>query len=181
MRGTERHWCGALSASMRPAQGAIQPSMTIYLQPTSSSTEISELRFDNGARCDSTARPKRDHSRDCELPLAPLNEQKRIADKLDAVLARVDACRERLDRVPAILKRFRQSVLAAATSGKLTEEWRECRRMESRQNRQECSALDEVCHSNNGSATFEATHLRSTFGIPIYQHLGDSMTDVIGR
>jgi type I restriction enzyme S subunit len=57
--------------------------------------------------------------------LAPLNEQKRIADKLDAVLARVDACRERFDRVPAILKRFRQSVLAAATSGKLTEEWRE--------------------------------------------------------
>ena len=43
--------------------------------------------------------------------------------KLDAVLARVDACRERLDRVPAILKRFRQAVLAAATSGKLTEEW----------------------------------------------------------
>lgn len=60
-----------------------------------------------------------------EIPVAPLNEQKRIADKLDAVLARVDAGRERLDRVPAILKRFRQSVLAAATSGKLTEEWRE--------------------------------------------------------
>ena len=57
--------------------------------------------------------------------LAPLNEQKRIADKLDALLARVDACRDRLDRVPQILKRFRQSVLAAATSGALTEEWRE--------------------------------------------------------
>jgi type I restriction enzyme S subunit len=62
---------------------------------------------------------------DFQIPLAPLNEQKRIADKLDAVLARVDACRERLDRVPVILKRFRQTVLAAATSGKLTEEWRE--------------------------------------------------------
>ncbi len=59
------------------------------------------------------------------LPLAPLNEQRRIANKLDAVLAWVDACRERLDRVPAILKRFRQAVLAAATSGTLTEEWRE--------------------------------------------------------
>jgi len=58
------------------------------------------------------------------LPLAPLNEQKRIADKLDHILARVDACRERLDRIPVILKRFRQSVLAAATSGKLTEKWR---------------------------------------------------------
>ena len=57
--------------------------------------------------------------------LAPLNEQKRIADKLDALLARVDACRERLDRVPLILKRFRQAVLAAATSGRLTEDWRE--------------------------------------------------------
>ena len=57
--------------------------------------------------------------------LAPLNEQKRIADKLDKLLARVDACRERLDRVPQILKRFRQAVLAAATSGALTEEWRE--------------------------------------------------------
>jgi len=59
-----------------------------------------------------------------ELPIPPINEQKRIADKLDAVLARVDACRELLDRMPAILKRFRQAVLAAATSGKLTEEWR---------------------------------------------------------
>jgi len=58
------------------------------------------------------------------IPLAPRAEQERIADKLDAVLARVDACRERLDRVPAILKRFRQSVLAAATSGALTGDWR---------------------------------------------------------
>lgn len=58
------------------------------------------------------------------VPVAPLAEQIRIADKLDAVLARVDACRDRLDRIPAILKRFRQSVLAAATSGKLTEDWR---------------------------------------------------------
>lgn len=57
--------------------------------------------------------------------LPPKAEQKRIADKLDALLARVDACRERLDRVPGILKRFRQSVLAAATSGELTREWRE--------------------------------------------------------
>ena len=56
--------------------------------------------------------------------LAPLAEQKRIADKLDHVLALVDACRDRLDRIPTILKRFRQSVLAVATSGKLTEDWR---------------------------------------------------------
>ena len=59
-----------------------------------------------------------------KVPLPPLAEQKRIVDKLEAVLGLVDACRARLDRVPALLKRFRQSVLAAATSGSLTEEWR---------------------------------------------------------
>jgi len=63
--------------------------------------------------------------RSFDAPIAPLNEQKRIADKLDAILARVGACRARLDRIPAILKRFRQSVLAATTAGKLTEDWRE--------------------------------------------------------
>ncbi|HQU79558.1 MAG TPA: restriction endonuclease subunit S [Azonexus sp.] len=60
-----------------------------------------------------------------EITLPPFPEQKRIADKLDSVLARVDACRDRLDRLPAQLKRFRQSILAAATSGRLTEDWRD--------------------------------------------------------
>ena len=57
--------------------------------------------------------------------LAPYKEQKRIADKLDTILARVNTYREHLNRVPNILKRFRQSVVSAATSGKLTEDWRE--------------------------------------------------------
>ncbi len=59
-----------------------------------------------------------------EIPIAPLNEQKRIADKLDSLLARVNACRDRLDRIPSILKRFRQSVLVDAVTGKLTAEYR---------------------------------------------------------
>lgn len=64
------------------------------------------------------------------VSVPPLNEQKRIVDKLDALLAQVDACRERLDRVPGILKRFRQAVLAAATSGELTREWRDSRQID---------------------------------------------------
>ena len=59
------------------------------------------------------------------ISVPPLPEQKRIADKLDALLARVEQCQTHLDRVPALLKAFRQSVLAAATSGRLTEDWRE--------------------------------------------------------
>lgn len=59
-----------------------------------------------------------------DIPLPPLAEQKVIADKLDKLLAKVDSIKARLDAVPDTLKRFRQSVLAAAVSGKLTEEWR---------------------------------------------------------
>mgnify|MGYP003626269496 CR=1 FL=1 len=35
----------------------------------------------------------------------------------------METTKARLDRIPQILKTFRQSVLAAAVSGKLTEEW----------------------------------------------------------
>jgi type I restriction enzyme S subunit len=62
---------------------------------------------------------------DLAIALPPIAEQKRIVEKVEALLARVNAARERLTRVRDILKRFRQSVLAAACSGRLTEEWRQ--------------------------------------------------------
>ncbi len=60
-----------------------------------------------------------------EIPVPPLAEQMRIVTKLEDLLLRVNAAHERLRRVPAILKRFRQAVLAAACSGRLTEDWRQ--------------------------------------------------------
>jgi type I restriction enzyme S subunit len=58
------------------------------------------------------------------FPLPPVAEQRRIVQKVAALLADVKKAKERLDRVPLILKRFRQAVLAAAYSGELTKEWR---------------------------------------------------------
>jgi type I restriction enzyme, S subunit len=58
------------------------------------------------------------------IPLAPFNEQKRIADRLDVLIAQIEVCLDRLDRIPLILKRFRQSVLSAAITGELTQDWR---------------------------------------------------------
>jgi type I restriction enzyme S subunit len=66
-----------------------------------------------------------------EIPLAPLAEQKQIAAKLDELLAQVDTLKARLDAIPAIIKKFRQSVLAAAVSGRLTEGWRKERPQDS--------------------------------------------------
>ncbi|KOC88097.1 hypothetical protein NG42_17570 [Winslowiella iniecta] len=62
--------------------------------------------------------------KELEIPISSLAEQKIIADKLDDLLARVESIKTRLENIPEILKKFRQSVLSAAVSGKLTEEWR---------------------------------------------------------
>lgn len=59
------------------------------------------------------------------VPLAPQAEQTRIANQLDTLLARVQACNDRFDAIPALLKRFRQTVLDAATTGGLTDDWRD--------------------------------------------------------
>lgn len=62
-----------------------------------------------------------------EVPVPPLAEQKVIGDKLGTLLAQVENTKVRLEHIPHILKRFRQSVLAAAVSGRLTEEFRNSR------------------------------------------------------
>lgn len=65
-----------------------------------------------------------DDIEDLVFNLPPLAEQHRIVAKLDAVMQKVESNKQRLEKIPKLLKRFRQSVLAAAVSGKLTEEWR---------------------------------------------------------
>jgi len=59
-----------------------------------------------------------------ELPLPPLPEQIRIVRSLTELLMTVKASHEKLSRVPATLKHYRKAVLAAACSGRLTEDWR---------------------------------------------------------
>jgi type I restriction enzyme S subunit len=58
------------------------------------------------------------------FPIPPLPEQHRIVAKLDSLMEKVESNKQRLEKIPQLLKRFRQSVLAAAVSGRLTEEWR---------------------------------------------------------
>ncbi len=45
-------------------------------------------------------------------------------EKVEALLAHLSDVRERLTRVPVILMNLRQSVLVAACSGRLTQDWR---------------------------------------------------------
>ena len=58
------------------------------------------------------------------IPLPPVNEQRRIVEKIEALTARSRKARAALDQIPALLDQFRQSVLAAAFRGDLTADWR---------------------------------------------------------
>lgn len=60
------------------------------------------------------------------IPLPPnIEQQRQIATKLDRIAARLDEVKARLTTVPALIKHFRQSILAAACSGRITEDWRQ--------------------------------------------------------
>ncbi|MGL4611883.1 MAG: restriction endonuclease subunit S, partial [Trueperaceae bacterium] len=95
---------------------AVVPNLVVpeYLYFTVISPDFNSQIIDNAS---STTLPILNKSRfsQLEIPLPPLEEQKRIAGKLEKLLARVDVGLEHLNRVPDILKRFRQAVLAAAT------------------------------------------------------------------
>ena len=56
--------------------------------------------------------------------VAPLNEQRRIVSKIEALTARSRRAKEALDAVPALLDKLRQSILASAFRGDLTADWR---------------------------------------------------------
>ncbi len=60
-----------------------------------------------------------------ELPLPPLNEQKRIVAKIDELFAELDKAIENLKTASIQLKVYRQAVLKHAFEGKLTAKWRE--------------------------------------------------------
>jgi type I restriction enzyme S subunit len=89
------------------------PAFLKYVEATSHGMNMPRLGTDAG--------------RAAPMVLAPRPEQTRIADQLDTLLARIQACQDRLEAIPALLKRFRQAVLGAATSGSLTADWRKDR------------------------------------------------------
>lgn len=62
--------------------------------------------------------------KDSRFPIPPLNEQKRIADKIDALFARSEKAENALTSIPTLLNQYRQSILAAAFRGDLTKDWR---------------------------------------------------------
>ena len=115
---------GAGSTEFYVLRPAIKDISVNYIFSVIKSYEFLQTGAENMTGAVGLRRVPKKFVEDFKISLPPLAEQKVIADKLDELLAQVESTKARLDAIPAILKSFRQSVLAAAVSGKLTEEWR---------------------------------------------------------
>jgi type I restriction enzyme S subunit len=59
-----------------------------------------------------------------QIPLPPLEIQRRLVAQLEGLFARSKSAREELTRVPRLIERYKQAILAAAFRGEMTREWR---------------------------------------------------------
>ncbi len=107
------------------------------------------------------------------VPIIPLPEQKRIVAKLDALFGHLDTLREKLDRIPELMKHFRQQVLTQAVTGKLTEEWRKRQRFDTSWKKASLGSLSDLVtsgsrgwakyYSDNGSIFVRAQNIKKDY------------------
>jgi type I restriction enzyme S subunit len=106
-------------ALARPVEGINRGYLAWFIASTEGQTQLRALQ--RGA---TKVGLGLDDIKAVSVPFPPLNEQRRIVVKIDALLDKLRSSQARLDRIPAIIKRFRQAVLAAACSGRLTQDLR---------------------------------------------------------
>ncbi|MHC4123237.1 MAG: restriction endonuclease subunit S [Planctomycetota bacterium] len=80
--------------------------------------------FDICTKHISQASVSRKKLQEIDLPLPPVNEQKRIVEVVEKLLIQVNNAKDLLGSPAEAIKRFRKSVFNAACTGKLTEDWR---------------------------------------------------------
>jgi type I restriction enzyme S subunit len=106
---------GRSVAALRPTSYLLQKYLYYFL-----ASQVEKMR--GGATGSAQGVISKTDLQKIQIPFVNIAEQQKIAQKLDELLTQVDTLKTRLDAIPNILKRFRQSVLAAAVSGRLTED-----------------------------------------------------------
>ena len=108
---------GRSVAAIRPTEALKQQYIYDFLK-----TKIDELR--RGATGSAQGVISREMLSRIEVPLAPLAEQRRIVTKLDSLTGATARAHAELERLPALIQRYKQAILSAAFNGELTREWR---------------------------------------------------------
>jgi type I restriction enzyme S subunit len=114
--------CGSTEFYTLRSYGAISPQ---YLHPFLRQNSYIQNASMNMTGVVGHRRVTKDFILSTSIPLPPLNEQKRIVTKIEALQTRSTAVKEELKAIKPLLNQFRQSVLAAAFRGDLTKDWRE--------------------------------------------------------
>ena len=113
--------CGSTEFYTLRSNGAISPQ---YLHPFLRQNSYIDNASMNMTGVVGQRRVPKNFILSTQIPLAPLNEQKRIVAKIEALQTRSSAVKEELEAIKPLLNQFRQSVLAAAFRGDLTKDWR---------------------------------------------------------
>lgn len=95
-----------------------------------------------------------------EIPISSIDEQQQIVEKLDAILPRIRQVKSRMENIPKLLKKFRQSLISDACSGKLTR----IRESELDKARDRFK-LEEICDITSGQAFHSRDFIKS--GVPV--------------
>lgn len=98
------------------------------------------------------------------IPIPPFPEQDRIVAKLDKLFEQLEVINTSLERVPILLKNFRQQVLTQAVTGKLTEEWRKGKEL----GEWKLELAKDCCEKVQSGGTPKGSKF-STSGIPFFK------------
>lgn len=140
-----------LISKVRPTRGAItitkheelsvSSAFTIlrFKELTTSKIVFYQLAYNKtfydylGDNCTGTMYPtvSEEIIKEYKINIPPLPEQNRIVTKLDALFEQLETIKSSMANVPLLLKDFRLQVLTQAVTGKLTEEWRKGKKLES--------------------------------------------------
>lgn len=125
-----------------------------YLQTAVAQAAIDRMKTGGS---DSGLNLTHDRFRRLQIPVAPLDEQRRIVAEIEKQFTRLDAAVAALKRVQANLKRYRASVLKAACEGRLVPTEAELARAENRPYEPADRLLARILEERR--AKWEADHL----------------------
>ena len=121
---------GAVGA-VHHSPGPCWPIDTTYFSEETPSTNLrffyhllSAARLGQLDRSTAVPSLSRDDYDEVFVPVPPLNEQRRMVEKIEELFSELDAGVSALERVRANLKRYRAAILKAAIEGRLTQGWR---------------------------------------------------------
>jgi len=111
---------GAFLTTLRPIQQLNGSFYSFYFQ-----LPLYQHVIRNASTGSNINNIKKDHLLNLKIPLPPINEQHRIADKVERLLDKVDQAKQLVEEAKETFELRRAAILDKAFRGELTKEWRE--------------------------------------------------------